>query len=154
MNKVTIIEDAVTYIKELQKNVKVLSDLLMEMEASSSMKDAKVPNEEIDAAEEMEKDRIRVDYFLQMIPDISNFTRMPVYGTIKCLPGFFDQSDVKVANIDGNKLWMKITFEKRRGRLTKLMEALSGHGLELNDISVTTSMGATLISSCIQVIKD
>lgn len=60
---------------------------------------------------------------------------------------------MKVTNVDGNKLWMKIMFEKRRGRLTRLMEALSAHGLELNDVSVTTSMGATLVSSCIQVIN-
>ncbi|KAK4798417.1 hypothetical protein SAY86_030743 [Trapa natans] len=121
MNKVTIIEDAVKYIKELQKNVKVLSDQLMEMEASTSMGDVKIPNGETVVADEMEQDKI--------------------------------EPDVKVTNLDRHKLWMKITFEKQRGRLTKLMEALSVHGLELNDISLTTSTGVTLISSCVQGTK-
>lgn len=60
MNKVTIIEDAVTYIKELQKNVKVLSDQLMEMEASSSMEDTEPPSEDANAAEDIDKPAIQV----------------------------------------------------------------------------------------------
>ncbi|WJZ96199.1 hypothetical protein VitviT2T_014908 [Vitis vinifera] len=60
MNKATIIEDAITYIKELQKNVKDLSDQLLEMEASSE-EEAKQRSETIDAAEEMNKCGIEED---------------------------------------------------------------------------------------------
>ncbi|OWM77624.1 uncharacterized protein LOC116208894 [Punica granatum] len=102
---------------ELQKNVKVLSSQLMEVEASS-IEDAKALSEETDAPEETEENRI--------------------------------EPDVRVINVNGNKLWMKMILENRRGRLTKLMEALSAHGFELNNVSVTTSMGATLISSCVE----
>lgn len=61
MNKATIIEDAITYIKELQKNVKDLSDQLLEMEASSE-EEAKQRSETIDAAEEMNKCGFEVIY--------------------------------------------------------------------------------------------
>lgn len=51
MNKATIVEDAITYIQELQKNVKDLSDQLLEMEASSE-EEAMQGTKTIDAAAE------------------------------------------------------------------------------------------------------
>lgn len=59
MNKATIIEDAITYIKTLQNTSKVLSDQLLEMEASSEEEEKPV-KDEIDAAEEMKKHGIQV----------------------------------------------------------------------------------------------
>nr|ART33342.1 dysfunctional tapetum 1 [Tapiscia sinensis] len=117
MNKATIIKDAITYIQELQMNVKVLSDQLLEMEAYTEQ-GAKPRSDEVDAAEEMKKRGIK--------------------------------EDVKVTNIDGNKLWIKIIFEKKRGGFTKLLEAMTYLGFELTDTSVTTSKGATLVSSCVE----
>lgn len=51
MNKATIIEDAITYIQELQQNVKLLSDQLLEMEASSE-EAVQTRGDEIKAEEE------------------------------------------------------------------------------------------------------
>ncbi|RDX87426.1 Transcription factor DYT1, partial [Mucuna pruriens] len=60
------------------------------------------------------------------------------------------QAEVRVAQIDGNKLWVKIVIEKKRGRFNKLMEALNNFGIELIDTNLTTTKGALLITSCIQ----
>lgn len=56
-----------------------------------------------------------------------------------------------MTNIDGNKLWIKIILEKKRGRFTRLIEAMTYLGLELTDTNVTTSKGAMLVSSCVEV---
>lgn len=56
-----------------------------------------------------------------------------------------------MSRINENKLWMKIIFEKKVGGFTKLMEAMSMLGIEVVDISVTTTKGAILITSCIEV---
>ena len=60
MNKATIIEDAISYIEELQNNVEVLQGLLYEMEASSE-EGALPRSEEIYPAEEMRKSGIQVN---------------------------------------------------------------------------------------------
>ncbi|KAH1103274.1 hypothetical protein GLYMA_13G250200v4 [Glycine max] len=62
------------------------------------------------------------------------------------------QAEVRVAKIDENKLWVKIIIEKKRGRFSKLMEALNNFGIELIDTNLATTKGASLITSCIQAI--
>jgi hypothetical protein len=49
---------------------------------------------------------------------------------------------------------MKIIFQKKSGGFTKLMEAMRIFGFELIDTSVTTSKGAMLVSSCVEVSKN
>ncbi|GKV19205.1 hypothetical protein SLEP1_g29495 [Rubroshorea leprosula] len=117
MNKATIIDDAITYIKSLQNTSKVLSDQLLEMEGFPEEEEKPIKSE-IDAAEEMKKHGI--------------------------------QEEVEVSNIDGEKLLIKIVIEKKCGRFTKLMEAMSYLGFELSETSVTTFSGAMLVTSCIQ----
>lgn len=62
MNKATIVDDAITYIYELQKEVNMLQEQLFEMEALSSLEvpEPKPRKEETDAAEEMKKSGIQV----------------------------------------------------------------------------------------------
>ncbi|KAG5038338.1 hypothetical protein JHK86_019178 [Glycine max] len=38
---------------------------------------------------------------------------------------------VQATKIDGNKLWVKMIIEKKRGRFKKLMEAMDNIGIEL-----------------------
>ncbi|XVF87623.1 hypothetical protein PTKIN_Ptkin18bG0135000 [Pterospermum kingtungense] len=54
MNKATIIEDAITYIQDLQKTSQILSDQLLEMEGSSE-EGGKPMRIEADAADDMKK---------------------------------------------------------------------------------------------------
>ncbi|XVF27772.1 hypothetical protein REPUB_Repub14bG0137600 [Reevesia pubescens] len=114
MNKATIIEDAITYIQELQKTSQVLSEQLLEMEGSSE-EGEKPMRTETNAAEDMKKCGIK--------------------------------EEVKVSNIDGGKLLIKIILEKKRGCFTKLIEAMNYLGFELSETNVTTFKGAMLISS-------
>ncbi|BFG27584.1 hypothetical protein CerSpe_138580 [Prunus speciosa] len=66
MNKATIIEDAITYIHELQKTVNILKDQLFDMEASEE--EAPEPKkEEIQAAEEMKKFGIQAGFNVTQI---------------------------------------------------------------------------------------
>ncbi|EEF43974.1 DNA binding protein, putative [Ricinus communis] len=117
MNKATIIEDAITYIQELQKHVKHLSDQLLEMDELSE-EAVKTRSDEFDPAEEMKQCGI--------------------------------MEDVQVTYVDETKLWIKIILEKKRGRFTRLIEALSYLGLELTETTVTTYRGAMLVSSFVE----
>ncbi|XP_060670690.1 transcription factor DYT1 [Ziziphus jujuba] len=117
MNKATIIEDAITYIEELQQTVDTLTNQLSDNK-SSFEEGADPTKEEIHVAEGMKK--------------------------------FGIQEEVNVSRICENKLWIKMVFEKKRGRLIKLLEAMSTLGLELTDTAVTTSKGAMLVTSCVE----
>lgn len=61
------------------------------------------------------------------------------------------QEDVQVTNIEGDKLWIKIILEKKRGGFARLMEKMACFGLELIDSNVTTSKGAMLVTACVEV---
>ncbi|KAF8414051.1 hypothetical protein HHK36_002050 [Tetracentron sinense] len=114
LKKATIITDAITYIGGLQKQVKGLSEQLLEMEVLSE-EEEKLGKEE----HEIQQCKIEVD--------------------------------VKVSGIYGNKLWIQIICEKKRGGFTKLVEAISDLGFEVTDTNFTTSGGAALISFCVEV---
>ncbi|XP_041026312.1 transcription factor DYT1-like [Juglans microcarpa x Juglans regia] len=121
MNKATIIEDAITYIQELQKNVKILQEQLCELELEVSSEGGAIDpasKVKVEAAEEMKKSGIQVE--------------------------------VEVTQIDRDKLWVKVIFEKKRGGFTTLMEAMSAFGFEFINTNVTTSKGAMLVSSCVK----
>lgn len=56
-----------------------------------------------------------------------------------------------MSKIDTNKLWIKILFQKTRGGFTKIIEAMTVLGFVPADMSVTTSNGAVLLTSHIEV---
>ncbi|KAK4439277.1 Transcription factor DYT1 [Sesamum alatum] len=56
------------------------------------------------------------------------------------------QPEVQVNHIGGTKFWIKIVFQKKRGGLTKLMEAINVVGFDITDTSITTSDGAVLVT--------
>ncbi|KAG5234829.1 transcription factor DYSFUNCTIONAL TAPETUM [Salix suchowensis] len=60
------------------------------------------------------------------------------------------KEDVQVTTIEGDKLWIKIILEKKRGRFSRLMEKMSCFGLELIDSNLTTSKGAMLVTACVE----
>ena len=58
---------------------------------------------------------------------------------------------MQVAKVDGNKLWIKLLIEKKRGRFNKLIQDLNDLNIEMVDLSVTTMAGAYLITASLQV---
>ncbi|KAJ0043728.1 hypothetical protein Pint_18620 [Pistacia integerrima] len=64
------------------------------------------------------------------------------------------QENVEVSYMSGNKVQIKIIFEKKRGKFTKLLEAITSHGFQLSDTSMTSSKGATLVSFFAEVTYD
>ncbi|XP_054778958.1 transcription factor DYT1 [Prosopis cineraria] len=125
MTRACIIDDAITYIKKMQTQVESLTQELQTMEAKANSQPLKTENQlKIDESEEEEEEE-----------------DMKKCGT---------QVEVKVTQIDVNKLWMKIIIEQRRGRVKKLIEAMNSLGIDLLDINVTTIKGAFLITTSIQ----
>ncbi|KAL1537420.1 transcription factor DYT1-like [Salvia divinorum] len=61
--------------------------------------------------------------------------------------------EAEVNHICGTKLWIRVVFQKKRGALTKLMEAISLLGIDLIDTTITTSRGAVLFTSFGQGIR-
>ncbi|CAN1222161.1 Transcription factor DYT1 [Linum grandiflorum] len=121
MNKATIIDDAITYIQELMRNVKLLSDQLDEL-----------------------SDLEQGCGSSGMIPEPADEN----HGDIHI------QEEVEVMEIDGKKLWVKVVMEKRRGRFTRLIEAMTRLGIQPIHTSLTTFNGVLLLSSCVQVAYD
>ncbi|KEH31173.1 helix loop helix DNA-binding domain protein [Medicago truncatula] len=58
--------------------------------------------------------------------------------------------EVQVEKMDGNKLWVKMIFENKRGGFKKLMETMNDLGLEMIEANVTTIKGAYLITTFIK----
>ncbi|MED6135153.1 hypothetical protein PIB30_043510 [Stylosanthes scabra] len=117
MNKATIIEDAITYIKNLKDKVDSLTLELQEIEATSETVVEPKTNE------------------------TNNGEDMKEWGI---------KEEVRVTNIDGKKLWLKMIMEKKKGRLTQLMDGINSFGIELIDTNITTMKGALLITASIQ----
>ncbi|XP_049384579.1 transcription factor DYT1 [Solanum stenotomum] len=63
------------------------------------------------------------------------------------------EPEVQVAHIGPTKLWIKIVCQKKRGGLTKLMEAMNVLGFDINDTSATASKGAILITTSVEVVQ-
>ncbi|CAN1165910.1 Transcription factor DYT1 [Linum perenne] len=126
MTKAMIIDDAITYIQELTRNVEVLSDQLEELSDS-------------------EQGCGGSGMISQ--PDENHGIGSGVEGMTHCEI----QEEVEVLKIDEKKLWVKIVMEKRRGRFTRLLEAMTRLGLQPIHTNLTTSKGVFLVSFCVEV---
>ncbi|XAR53723.1 hypothetical protein NMG60_11022379 [Bertholletia excelsa] len=61
------------------------------------------------------------------------------------------EPEVKVTQIEGNKLWIKILHGKERCGFVKLIEAISSLGFEFTSTSLTTYKGGVLFTACLEV---
>lgn len=60
---------------------------------------------------------------------------------------------MQLCKIGERKFWIKITIEKKTGIFTKFVEVMRFLGFEIMDISLTTSNGAILICSSVQILQ-
>ncbi|XP_043693882.1 transcription factor DYT1 [Telopea speciosissima] len=60
------------------------------------------------------------------------------------------EKDVQVSGLEGNKLWIKIICEHKKGLFNAVMEAMDSIGFEVIDTNLTTSKGVILISFSVQ----
>nr|SSC84620.1 At421330-like [Capsella grandiflora] len=127
MTKASIVEDAITYIGELQKNVQNLSEKLFEMEEAPP---------EIDEEQSDQMIKPEVDTIFHLKEEMKKLRI---------------EENVQLCKIGERKFWLKIITEKRAGIFTKFMEVMRFLGFEIIDISLTTSSGAILISSSVQI---
>ncbi|XP_010449085.1 PREDICTED: transcription factor DYT1-like [Camelina sativa] len=128
MTKASIVEDAITYIGELQKNVQSLSEKLFEMEEAPP---------EIDDEEQTDQTMIKPE--LETIHLKEEMKKLGI------------EENVQLCKIGERRFWLKIITEKKPGIFTKYMEVMRFLGFEIIDISLTTSSGAILISSSVQI---
>ncbi|XP_073154163.1 transcription factor DYT1 [Henckelia pumila] len=130
MNKATIITDAIAYIEDLTKCVDHLTDQLLQMDKETDCV----------LGENMKPDGETTTSTAAIEKDIINN-----WGITK--------PEVHVIKVDGGRLWIKMVFEKKkRGGLTKVIEAMAVLGFDLIDTSVTTSKGAVLFTTFLEVI--
>lgn len=152
MTKASIVEDAITYIGELQKIVQNLTEKLHEMEETpleiyeqQTVHTIKPEVEAIDLKVEMKKMGIEVFLF------ISRF--LILFLSFLMIFVIFGQENVQFCKIGKRKFWLKITTEKRPGIFTKFMEVMCLLGFEIIDITLATSNGAIIICSSVQILQ-
>nr|ADQ37357.1 unknown [Arabidopsis lyrata] len=126
MTKASIVEDAITYIGELQNNVKNLLETFHEMEEDPP-----------------EIDEEQTDQMIKPEVETSDLKEeMKKLGI---------EENVQLCKIGESKFWLKIITEKKAGIFTKFMEVMRFLGFEIIDISLTTTNGAILICSSVQI---
>ncbi|CAE6184857.1 unnamed protein product [Arabidopsis arenosa] len=126
MTKASIVEDAITYIGELQNNVKNLLETFHEMEEAPP-----------------ETDEEQTDQIIKPEVETSDLKEeMKKLGI---------EENVQLCKTGEMKFWLKIITEKKAGIFSKFMEVMRFLGFEIIDISLTTSSGAILICSSVQI---
>ncbi|XP_047957128.1 uncharacterized protein LOC125202725 isoform X2 [Salvia hispanica] len=126
--------------------------LLVQMTKSTIITDAITYIEELKTTVEelsnhlLELEETSVDEEKIKLKEIDDEKEMKKHG-IKV------EAEVEVNRVCGTKLWIRIVFQKKRGALTKLMEAITLLGIDLIDTAITTSRGAVLFTSFGQGIR-
>ncbi|KAI8567480.1 hypothetical protein RHMOL_Rhmol02G0125400 [Rhododendron molle] len=149
------IDDRVHKSKNLdaeRRRRKKLNDRLLELR--SLMNKGTIVTDAITYIEELEKSSTDLrNQLLEMGATVVEESKLPIEAIdgAEEMKNWGIEPEIKVNQIDRNKLWIKMVFEKKRGGFTKLVEAVSVIGYEFTDTSVTTSSGAILVSACLEL---
>ncbi|KAF8096981.1 hypothetical protein N665_0298s0045 [Sinapis alba] len=128
MTKASIVEDAISYIGELQKIVQNLTGKLHEMEEAP-----------------LEIDEQQTDHTIK--PEVETIDLKEEKKKMGI------EENVQLCKIGERKYWLKITTEKKHGIFTKFMDVMSFMGFEIIDITLATSNGAIIICSSVQILQ-
>ncbi|KAM3322572.1 transcription factor bHLH90 [Capsicum chacoense] len=124
MDKVAILGDAIDYINELQEKVK-LYETENEIEAEFTNNEA-------------------AEMVLSDMTEISKVTEPTNEKTQSSNTTNRTRMELEVNQIDARKFLLKVSGSHKTGRFTQLMEAMSYLGLEIVNVSFTTSGGEIL----------
>ncbi|KAK7400451.1 hypothetical protein VNO78_11659 [Psophocarpus tetragonolobus] len=127
MNKATIVEDAITYIKRLQDKVQSLSQELHEMEATSE-ETAEPKKQEFDTAEEMKKFGIQEEVQMAKIDGNKLWIKVIIEkksGRFKKLMEAMDNFGIELIDTTN------VTTIKGAYLITSFMQGMDGETLEL-----------------------
>ncbi|KAF3685457.1 hypothetical protein T459_01052 [Capsicum annuum] len=125
MDKVAILGDAIDYINELQEKVKLYETELNEIEAEFTNNEA-------------------AEMVLSDMTEISKVTEPTNEKTQSSNTTNRTRMELEVNQIDARKFLLKVSGSHKTGRFTQLMEAMSYLGLEIVNVSFTTSGGEIL----------
>ncbi|WCJ42932.1 basic helix-loop-helix (bHLH) DNA-binding superfamily protein [Euphorbia peplus] len=131
MTREATIQDAITYIETLKADVDLLTQELLELEASSPL----FSEETTEPLMTITTDHPQVD--------ASEDVKPTILGDV-----------VEVSKISEKKMWIKITMKKKPGQFSRLMEAIIHLGFELTETTLTTCKGLMLVSSFVQYTYD
>ncbi|KAF7151771.1 hypothetical protein RHSIM_Rhsim02G0116400 [Rhododendron simsii] len=150
------IDDRVHKSKNLdaeRRRRKKLNDRLLELR--SLMNKGTIVTDAITYIEELEKSATDLrNQLLEMEATVVEESKLPIEAIDAAAEETMNwgiEPEIKVNQIDRNKVWIKMVFQKKRGGFTKLVEAVSVIGYEFTDTSVTTSRGAILVTACLEV---
>ncbi|KAH7858094.1 hypothetical protein Vadar_019895 [Vaccinium darrowii] len=138
-------------LKAERRRRKKLNDRLLELR--SLMNKGTIITDAIAYVEELQKSASDLtNQLLEMEATLVEESKMPIEAidAAEKMQNWGIKPEIKVNQIEGNKLWIKIVFEKKRGGFTKLMEAVSVIGYEFTHTSVTTYRGAILVTACLE----
>ncbi|KAL3337191.1 hypothetical protein AABB24_029709 [Solanum stoloniferum] len=123
MDKVAILGDAIDYINELQEKVKLYETEINKIEAEVTNNET--PEMVLSDMTEMSKVTGQTNEKTQISVDTTDRTRM----------------EVEVNQIGAREFLLKVSGSRKPGGFTQLMEAMNYLGLELVNVSCTTSGG-------------
>ncbi|XP_058195044.1 transcription factor DYT1 [Rhododendron vialii] len=154
------IDDRVHKSKNLdaeRRRRKKLNDRLLELRSLvphiTNMNKGTIVTDAITYIEELEKSATDLrNQLLEMEATVVEESKLPIEAidAAEEIKNWGIEPEIKVNQIDRNKLWIKMVFQQKRGGFTKLVEAVSVIGYEFTDTSVTTSRGAILVTACLE----
>ncbi|XP_048233583.1 transcription factor ABORTED MICROSPORES isoform X1 [Ricinus communis] len=149
LNKVSILGDAIEFVKELQKQAKELENELEEhSDDDQGVKNGihnNIPQETLN------QDGGIVNGFHVGSSEVVSCSKLNHKSETSHDKGQQMEVQVDVAQIDGNEFFVKVFCEHKAGRFMKLMEALDCLGLEVTNANVTSFRG--LVSNVFKVEK-
>eukprot|EP00257_Ricinus_communis_P006222 XP_002521282.2 transcription factor ABORTED MICROSPORES isoform X1 [Ricinus communis] len=143
LNKASILGDAIEFVKELQKQAKELQDELEEHSDDDQVAKNGIHNNI--PQEMLNQNGGIVNGFLVGSSEVVCCSKLNHKPETSHDKGQQMEVQVEVAQIDGNKFFVKVFCEHKTGGFMKLMEALDCLGLEVTNANVTSFRGLVSI---------
>ncbi|KAI7724791.1 hypothetical protein M8C21_031216 [Ambrosia artemisiifolia] len=139
MDRVSIVGDAIAYIKELQTNVKELQEELERLEED----DSKSHLDEIEVCKPKETNEHSPTKGQSLVSKTSNRKRKTEMANLE-LSVVSMKVQVEVYQIGSKDFLLKLVCGEQRGGFQRIIETVNSLGLQVIDVNVTTCYGKVL----------